>query len=102
MWRADSWVPRRDSLRNLNKLQAGVEKSLDAARMSARGTFIVFIAGVFSLAWADQPHGEMVHGTRAQSSFAFRAAGVYWRDAWTTHVRARASTDGRNWTRWLE
>src|SRR5258707_9390231 len=70
--------------------------------MSARGTFIVFIAGVFLLAWADQPHGEMVHGTRAQSSFAFRAAGVFWRDLWTTHIRARASVDGWNWTRWIE
>src|SRR5438128_337854 len=98
MGRAHSCVPRRDSLRNLNKLQAGVEMSLDAARMSACVTFIVFIAGTLCVAWAAEwPHGEMVRGTRAQSSFAFRAAGVYWRDAWTTHVRARASTDGQNW-----
>jgi len=103
MWRAHSCVARRDSLRNLNKLQASVEKSLDAARMSARGTFIVFIAGVFSVAWAvERPHGEMVRGTRAQSSFLFRAAGVYWRDASTTRVRARASADGWNWTQWIE
>jgi uncharacterized protein (TIGR03437 family) len=69
-------------------------------RLSHRLT-IAFIASALSIAWpAEPPHGEVVRGTRAQSSFAFRAAGVYWRDPSTTTVRARASADGWNWTPW--
>src|SRR5260370_22219316 len=67
------------------------------------GFSIGFIASTLCLAWtAERPHAEMVHGQRAQSSFPFRAAGVYWPDPSTTAVRARASADGQKWTRWIE
>src|SRR6266849_2371364 len=64
---------------------------------------IAFIASTLSFAWAgERPHGAMVHGTRAQSSFSFSAAGVYWRDPSAITVRARASADGRKWTGWID
>jgi uncharacterized protein (TIGR03437 family) len=54
-------------------------------------------------AWsAGYPHGAMLRGPRAHSSFPFQAAGVFWHDPSTRTVRARASIDGLQWTPWID